>query len=121
MKYLLFFALLNILSYRGHSQERDSIFAVFFKSGFKNDSLHVFLNNKKIMSANLNTDLSTGQCSDLTGFIISDSLQCLTLIEVASNNKFKTVVKKGTKYLYIYKLGKDGYEFDYSNRLSLPE
>ena len=121
MKYLLFFALLSAFSSKAYSQERDSAFVVFFKTGFKNDSLRVLLNDRIIMSAMLNTDYSTGQCSDLTGFIISDSLQCLTLIEVASNNKFKTIVKKGTKYLYIYKLGKDNYEFNYSNKLSLPE
>ena len=48
-------------------------------------------------------------------------LLLVVLIEVASNKKFKTIVKKDTKYLYIFKLGEDNYEFNYSNKLSLPE
>jgi hypothetical protein len=120
MKYLLLFAL-SAFSSKAYSQERDSAFVVFFKTGFKGDCLQVLLNDKIIMSVMLNTDHSTGQCSDLTGFVISDSLQSLTSIEVASNNKFKTIVKKGSRYLYIYKRGKDKFEFDYSNKLSLPE
>jgi hypothetical protein len=119
MKYLLFFALLSAFPSKAYLQGRDSIFVVFFVNGFKNDSLHVLMNDKIIMSAMLNNN--SDQYPGFTGFLISDSLQCLTLIEVASNKKFNSIVKKGTKYLYVHKLGKDNYEFDYSNKLSLPE
>jgi len=121
MKCLFFFALLSAFSSKAYSQERDGIFVVFFVSNFKNDSLHLLLNDKIIMSAMLNNDPSADKFPGITGFIISDSVQYLTLMEVASNNKFKTIVKKGAKYLYIYKLEKDNYEFHYSNKLSLPE
>lgn len=69
----------------------------------------------------LNTDPPGGHGWGFTAFGISDSLQCLTLVDVASNKKFKSVVKKGNQYLYIYKLAKDNYEFNYSSKLSLPE
>jgi hypothetical protein len=73
------------------------------------------------MRAMLNTDYTTGQCSNLAWFNISDSLESLTLIELHSNRQFKTIVNKATRFLYIGKLDKDNYDFYYSNKLLLPE
>ena len=123
MKRILFLVLLNAFILKAYSQNRDSVFVVFFAGGFKNDSVRVLLNEKVIMDATLYRDPSKDQTSGFafTGFMKSDSLQCLTFIELPSNSKFKTIVKKDSDYLYVYKLGKDSYRFDYSNKLSLPE
>jgi hypothetical protein len=121
MKCLLTFALLTAVTSTTYSQERDSIFVIFFVDHFEKDSVHLLLNDKVIMSAMLNNEPSADKFPAMTGFVTSKSLQRLTLIDIASNNKFKTILKKGAKYLYIYKRGTGNYQFEYSNRLSLPE
>lgn len=106
---------------KSYSQDEDSLFIAFFINDFKQDSIDVLLNNKKIFSAMLNSDPSTGQCSDHVMLIISDSAQCLSLVEAATKRRLNTTIKKGFKYLYIYKSPQNEYRFEYSNKLLLPE
>jgi hypothetical protein len=121
MKFYIFL-LLGLLSLsKAHAQDQKGFLMGFFVSGFNNDSVHVFLNDKKIMAVKLTANPSLGQCDEIIMAKLSDSAQSLTIFEVNTQKEYQTNIKKGFKYLYMYKL-KDGHcQFEYSNKLSLPE
>ena len=121
MKYVFLFLGVSLFSLKSHSQEQDKLFMGFFVNDFVNDSVHVFLNKKKIMAVMLNTVPSVGRCQEFIMIQKSDSVQCLTFLEIATKKKFQTVIKKEFKYLYIFKVDKGEYRFDYSNKLVLPQ
>jgi hypothetical protein len=83
--------------------------------------VQVFLNDVKIMNVRLTANPSLGQCDEVIMAKLADSVQTLTLFEVNTQKRFKTIIKKGFKYLYINKLTKNDCKFDYTNKLSLPE
>lgn len=103
--------------------QNDRLFlTVFFVNQFNNDSVEVLLNNKeKIFSENLLTEFSTGQCDKFFPVMLTDSIQRLAFTQIKSKARFDTEIKKGFRYLYVFKLGNGSFRFDYSNKLSLPE
>ena len=114
--------LLSILAFsKAYSQRQDDFLIGFFVSGFNNDSVHVFLNEKKIIDVRLKANPSLGQCNEVIFAKLTDSAQSLTIFEAETQKRFLTIIKKGYKYLYIRRFSKDNFQFDYSNKLSLPE
>jgi len=121
MRHLLLLFLSLLFVSMSYSQEHTSILTVFCVNQFNNDSVHITLNENNIYRVRLNTEPSTGQCEFFFTVQMADSAQKLTFFEISSRKKNETIIKKEFKYLYVYKISKDNYRFDYSNKLSLPE
>jgi len=121
MKFYILLLVGTLSVSKSHAQEKKDFLIGFFVSGFNNDSVHVFLNDKQIMDVRLKANPSLGQCDEVIMAKLTDSIQSLTILEVTTKKRFHTVIKKGFKYLYMYKLKEDNCQFEYSNKLSLPE
>jgi hypothetical protein len=121
MKYFVILALSIFLPGLAATQHSSKFLRVFFVNQFDNDSVQVYLNKKRIFSAKLITDPSTGQCNK--EFVVKriDSTQRLVFKEVKTGLNQTTKIKNNFQYLYVFKLDKNNYRFDYSNKLHLPE
>jgi hypothetical protein len=115
----LLFSFLNSFS-QNKSEFKDYI-VVFFMSGFNGDSVHLILNKDTIMKVRLESKPVLDQCNTNLPVKLSDSIQTLTIFELEKKRSFKTLIKKGFQYLYIFRLSDKDLDFDYSNKLRLPE
>lgn len=121
MKFYILLFILTLPFLKSYSQSEKDFLIGFFVSGFDKDSVRVLLNNDTIMVVRLKSDPSLGQCNSYIFAKITDSAQTLTIFEVEKSKAFQTVIKKGFQFLYINKLSDSNFQFDYSNKLSLPE
>ena len=109
----------SLLLASSNRQTGDRYLRIFFVNQF-HDSVKVALDNKEIFVGELFTDPATGQCRDELVVNLADSTQRLIITEVKSKLVYSNTIKKGFRYLYIFKIA-NNYRFDYSNKLSLPE
>jgi hypothetical protein len=121
MKFCILLTILVVASVKSYSQSEKNYLIGFFVNGFNNDSVRVLLNKDTIKETRLKSDPLLGQCNDYLLVRLTDSEQILTIFEVERGKSFKTVIKKGCQYLYIFRLNDEYYDFNYSNKLRLPE
>jgi hypothetical protein len=50
-----------------------------------------------------------------------NTIQTLTIYDIKRHKSFETKIKPKFQYLYIFRLSEKDFDFDYSNRLRLPE
>ncbi len=121
MKFLVLLFTLIISFCKCYSQSEKDFLLGFFVNGFDKDSIRVFLNKDTILEARLKANPLLDQCNTYILARLTDSQQTLTIYEVERGKTFQTVIKKGFQYLYIFRLDDNNYQFDYSNKLRLPE
>jgi len=124
MRVAIILFILFVTSARSYSQnEKDfkDYLIVFLVSGFSGDSVRVGV-NKDTMTVYLpKSRLPSGQYDAYFGLKLSDSAQTFNIYGDERQNLFQTTIKKEFQYLYIWKLTNKDFEFDFSNRLRLPE
>ena len=93
---------------------------VFFTTGF-NDSIHIYLDAKKINEIKITSEAKTGWSDFFMIIPRTDSSQILTLLNIKNNRKSETALTKKYRYLYVHKGHNQGYDFVFSNSLNLPD
>jgi hypothetical protein len=124
MKFCIALVILVGAFFKSYSQsERDfkDHLIAFFVSGFNGDSVRVVLNGNIIMEVRLKSTPVLDQCDTNLAIKLTDTVQTLTIYEVERKKSFQTVIKRDYQYLYISRLSDKDFDFDYSNRLRLPE
>ena len=124
MKFYILAATLLFSCLKSYSQKerdfKDHLIA-FFVSGFNGDSVRVLLNRDILLEVRLKSTPVLDQSDVNLAIKLTDSLQTLTIYEIENKKSFQTIIKKGFQYLYISKLSDKDFDFDYSNKLRLPE